>query len=92
MSTRIRVGFLPVDYSLHSSLLLIRNNLTALETVVLYGKGTQINMQIDNATARGEPLLFDIQTNHLVDCFNPRRHMHKLPTTLTVKRSFVSLR
>lgn len=90
MRTRVRLGFLPSDYTLRSSLLLIRNNLTGLEPVVLYGQGAQIRMEIDNRTARGgDPLLFEIQTNHLTDCRNPRRLMHKLPTTLTVKRSFL---
>uniref|UniRef100_A0A915DF40 Transmembrane protein 131-like conserved domain-containing protein n=1 Tax=Ditylenchus dipsaci TaxID=166011 RepID=A0A915DF40_9BILA len=39
MKTRVRLGFLPSDYVLRSSLLLIRNNLTGLEPVVLYGQG-----------------------------------------------------
>ncbi|KAL3091012.1 hypothetical protein niasHT_023612 [Heterodera trifolii] len=89
MSTRIRIGFLPNDYTLHSSLLLIRNNLTALEPVVLYGRGARMHMDIDNKTARSLPLLFEIQPQHLADCANPRRQLHKLPTTLTVRRSFV---
>uniref|UniRef100_A0A914HW42 Tetraspanin n=1 Tax=Globodera rostochiensis TaxID=31243 RepID=A0A914HW42_GLORO len=89
MSTRIRIGFLPNDYALHSSLLLIRNNLTALEPVVLYGRGAKMHMDIDNKTARSQPLLFEILPQHLADCANPRRQLHKLPTTLTVRRSFV---
>lgn len=89
MKTRIRLGFLPTDYTLRSSLLLIRNNLTGIEPVVLYGQGGQIRIKIDNQTARSiEPLLFEIQTAHLTDCYNPKRLMHKLPTTLTVKRAF----
>lgn len=88
MKVRVRVGFLPSDYTLRSSLLLIRNNLTALEPVVLYGRGAHVNVEIDNRTARSEPLFFEIQPTHLSDCFNPKRLMHKLPTTLTVKRSF----
>jgi len=82
MKSRVRVGFLPSDYTLRSSLLLIRNNLTGLEPVVLYGRGTQIKMEIDNRTARGEePLLFEIQSAHLTDCYNQKRLLHKLPTT-----------
>lgn len=89
MKTRIRLGFLPTDYTLRSSLLLIRNNLTGIESVVLYGQGARCLMEIDNQTARSsQPLLFEIQTAHLTDCYNPKRLMHKLPTTLTVKRSF----
>uniref|UniRef100_A0A7E4ULZ0 TMEM131_like domain-containing protein n=1 Tax=Panagrellus redivivus TaxID=6233 RepID=A0A7E4ULZ0_PANRE len=88
MKTRVRIGFLPADYELHSSLLVIRNNLTIIEPVVLYGKGARIDMKVENKSARSTPTLFDIQTNHLKDCFNPKRQMHKLSTTLTVKRPF----
>lgn len=88
MKTRIRIGFLPSDYTLRSSLLLIRNNLTGIEPVVLYGQGAQIRMEIDNKTARSNSLLFEILPTHLTDCRNPKRLLNKLPTTLTVKRSF----
>ncbi|VDN21262.1 unnamed protein product [Gongylonema pulchrum] len=47
MSVRVRVGFLPSDYALRSSLLLIRNNLTVLEPVVLYGRGARMDMQVE---------------------------------------------
>lgn len=85
----MRVGFLPTDYTLRSSLLLIRNNLTAIEPVVLYGKGAHINMEVDDKPARGEYLLFDILPVHLTDCYNPKRLTHKMLTTLTLKHSFV---
>lgn len=69
MSVRVRIGFLPTDYTLRSSLLLIRNNLTAIEPVVLYGKGAHMNMEIDGKLARSEDyLLFDILPVHLADC------------------------
>ncbi|VDD93739.1 unnamed protein product [Enterobius vermicularis] len=89
MKVRIRVGFLPNDYTLRSSLLLIRNNLTVIEPVVLYGKGSRVDMQVDGQSARsGKPLTFEILKHHLADCHNPKRLVHKLNTTLTVKRSF----
>lgn len=89
MKTRIRIGFLPSDYKLRSSLLLIRNNLTGIEPVVLYGQGAQIRMEVDNKTVRSnDALLFEILPSHLSDCRNPKRLLNKLPTTLTVKRSF----
>ncbi|KAI6215115.1 hypothetical protein M3Y94_00347300 [Aphelenchoides besseyi] len=89
MSVRVRIGFLPTDYTLRSSLLLIRNNLTAIEPVVMYGKGAHVNMEIDGKASRSNFLLFDILPSHLSDCHNPKRLTHKLPTTLTVKRTFV---
>ncbi|VDK76129.1 unnamed protein product, partial [Onchocerca ochengi] len=89
MKVRVRVGFLPSDYVLRSSLLLIRNNLTVLEPVVLYGRGARMDMQVEGRAARTRvPLTFEIQPHHLSDCHNPKRLTHKLFTTLTVKRSF----
>uniref|UniRef100_F1KQA2 Transmembrane protein 131 n=1 Tax=Ascaris suum TaxID=6253 RepID=F1KQA2_ASCSU len=89
MKVRIRVGFLPSDYTLRSSLLLIRNNLTVMEPVVLYGRGAHMDMQVEGRAARSkDPLMFEIQPHHLSDCHNPKRLTHKLFTTLTVKRSF----
>lgn len=90
MKVRIRLGFLPTDHILRSSLLIIRNNLTIVESVVLMGRGAHINMEVDGKLARTkDPLLFDIQPFHLSDCHNPKRLNHKLSTTLTVKRSFM---
>lgn len=89
MKTRIRIGFLPTDFNLKSSLLLIRNNLTAVEPVVLYGKGARAGLEIDGKEAFEAKLLFDILMSHLSDCYNPKRLTHKLGTNLTVKRSFI---
>uniref|UniRef100_A0A0N4UMJ2 TMEM131_like domain-containing protein n=1 Tax=Dracunculus medinensis TaxID=318479 RepID=A0A0N4UMJ2_DRAME len=87
MKVRVRVGFLPSDYTLRSSLL---NNLTIIEPVILYGRGARMDMQVDGHSARTlNPLMFEIQGHHLADCHNPKRLTHKLFTTLTVKRSFV---
>ncbi|CAI4230547.1 unnamed protein product [Auanema sp. JU1783] len=86
---RLRLGFLPTDYVLRSSLLLIRNNLTVIEPVVLYGRGARIDMKIEDIEARSKkPLLFEIRHDHLSDCNNPKRLMHKLSSTLTVRRPF----
>ncbi|VDO49422.1 unnamed protein product, partial [Onchocerca flexuosa] len=74
MKVRVRVGFLPSDYVLRSSLLLIRNNLTVLEPVVLYGRGARMDMQVEGRAARTRvPLTFEIQPHHLSDCHNPKR-------------------
>lgn len=72
MKARIRIGFLPTDYDLHSSLLIIRNNLTVIEPVVLYGQGARIDVKVENKSTKSEPSLFDIQPIHLKDCFNPK--------------------
>nr|CAD2176198.1 unnamed protein product [Meloidogyne enterolobii] len=88
MSARVRIGFLPSDYSLRSSMMIIRNNLTVIEPIVLYGRGARINMAIDDKSANSQPLLFELEPKHLDDCANPRRQLHRMPTTLTVRRSF----
>ncbi|CAL2037335.1 unnamed protein product [Caenorhabditis brenneri] len=90
MNVRLRLGFLPSDYTLRSSLLLIRNNLTAIEPVVVYGKGARIGVKVEGSEARSKkPLLFEIRHDHLTDCNNPKRLMHKLHSTLTVRRPFL---
>ncbi|PIO68887.1 hypothetical protein TELCIR_09308 [Teladorsagia circumcincta] len=74
MKVRLRLGFLPSDYTLRSSLLLIRNNLTVIEPVVVYGRGARIGMRVENMEARSkQPLLFEIRHDHLSDCNNPKR-------------------
>lgn len=89
MKVRVRVGFLPSDYTLRSSLLLIRNNFTIIEPVILYGRGARMDMQMDGYSTRiFNPLMFEIQ-GHLANCHNPKRLSHKLLTTLIVKMSFV---
>ncbi|CAK5060894.1 unnamed protein product [Meloidogyne enterolobii] len=88
MSARVRIGFLPSDYSLRSSMMIIRNNLTVIEPIILYGRGARINMAIDDKSANSQPLLFELEPKHLDDCANPRRQLHRMPTTLTVRRSF----
>uniref|UniRef100_A0A915M8C1 Transmembrane protein 131-like conserved domain-containing protein n=1 Tax=Meloidogyne javanica TaxID=6303 RepID=A0A915M8C1_MELJA len=46
------------------------------------------NMAIDDKSANSQPLLFELEPKHLDDCANPRRQLHRMPTTLTVRRSF----
>ncbi|CAJ0942085.1 unnamed protein product, partial [Mesorhabditis belari] len=90
MKVRIRLGFLPSDYQLRSTLLLIRNNLTVIEPVTVYGRGARIGMQVGGIESRSRvPLLFEIRHDHLTDCSNPKRLMHQLTSTLTVRRPFL---
>lgn len=45
-----------------------------IEPVVLYGKGSRVDMQVDGQSARsGKPLTFEILKHHLADCHNPKR-------------------
>ncbi|CAJ0580623.1 unnamed protein product, partial [Mesorhabditis spiculigera] len=90
MKIRVRLGFLPSDYELRSTLLLIRNNLTVIEPVTVYGRGARIGMQVGGIDSRTRtPLLFEIRHDHLTDCSNPKRLLHQLTSTLTVRRPFM---
>lgn len=89
MKLRVRFGFLPSDYTLRSSLLIIRNNLTMVEPVVVYGRGARIGMEVEKVKSRSKtPLYFEIRHDHLHDCNNPKRLMHRFMSTLTVRRPF----
>ncbi|GMT19197.1 hypothetical protein PFISCL1PPCAC_10494 [Pristionchus fissidentatus] len=89
MKLRVRFGFLPSDYTLRSSLLIIRNNLTMVEPVVVYGRGAKIGLEVEQTKSRSKtPLYFEIRHDHLHDCNNPKRLMHKFMSTLTVRRPF----
>ncbi|GMR42209.1 hypothetical protein PMAYCL1PPCAC_12404 [Pristionchus mayeri] len=89
MKLRVRFGFLPSDYTLRSSLLIIRNNLTMVEPVVVYGRGARIGMEVEKIASRSRtPLYFEIRHDHLHDCNNPKRLMHRFMSTLTVRRPF----
>lgn len=65
---QITVAFTPkVDLQV-ASLLLIRNNLTVLEYVLLEGCGNQGMFTIDNIPPESEPLLFEFSTAQLEKC------------------------
>ncbi|KFD45994.1 hypothetical protein M513_13126, partial [Trichuris suis] len=91
MKLSLRVGFLPSDYQLRSSLLLIRNNLTGLEMLPLYGRGAKLELKIGNVLPQSNHLiLFEIQEKHLLDCDMLQRQYRRYPTTLSVSRTLVA--
>ncbi|VDP26390.1 unnamed protein product [Soboliphyme baturini] len=79
MKVSVRVGFLPSDYHMRSSLLLIRNNLTGLEAVPIYGRGGKMELRVGSRMPQSnQPLLFEIQEKHLRECENKKRTFRKL--------------
>ena len=67
-SYQITIAFTPkVDLQV-ASLLLIRNNLTILDYVLLEGCGHQGMFTIDNVPPESEPLLFEFSTTQLEKC------------------------
>ena len=64
----ITVAFTPKFDGLSSSLLLIRNNLTGLDYVLLRGRGSVGSFTIDGIQPSSEPLIFDFSMALLERC------------------------
>lgn len=67
---RLRVGFRPKDDLPRTSLILVRNNLTIIETMVLRGQGGRGEMRFSNKAVGSQlPLKFDMnERSHLKHC------------------------
>ena len=66
---RIRAAFQPKDDIFKSSLILIRNNLTILDAIILRGQGGQGDMRFSNRRPGSTtPLLLEISEKHLKAC------------------------
>lgn len=63
---QITVSFSPKADSVASTLLLIRNNLTVLDYVVLRGRGVQGVFSIDSIQPSSDPLVFEF-TQHMME-------------------------
>ncbi|XP_003378621.1 conserved hypothetical protein [Trichinella spiralis] len=86
-----QLGFLPSDYQLRSSLLAIRNNLTGMEMVTMYGRGAKLELKIGNVLPQSNNLLmFEIQDRHLFDCETMQRLNRRFSSTFSVSRSLVA--
>ncbi|KAI0212835.1 transmembrane protein 131 [Lamellibrachia satsuma] len=87
---RIRVGFQPKDEQFHSSLIIIRNNLTIVETVVVQGQGGCGELRFGNRKASSvSPLLFDMTEKHLKYC-DRKRQSKSIPPNFTVRGTFTA--
>ncbi|KRZ72099.1 Transmembrane protein [Trichinella papuae] len=86
-----QLGFLPSDYQLRSSLLAIRNNLTGMEMVTMYGRGAKLELKIGNVLPQSNNLLmFEIQDRHLFDCETMQRLNRRFSSTFSVSRSLIA--
>ncbi len=66
---RIRAAFQPKDDILKSSLILIRNNLTILDAIILQGQGGYGDIRFSNRRPGSPtPLLFELNEKHLTAC------------------------
>ena len=66
---RISAGFRPKDDVFKSSLMLVRNNLTILDAIVLQGQGGHGDILFSNRKPGStSPLLFELTEKHLKSC------------------------
>uniref|UniRef100_A0A2R5LBV6 Uncharacterized protein n=1 Tax=Ornithodoros turicata TaxID=34597 RepID=A0A2R5LBV6_9ACAR len=90
MRVRLRVGFAPKDDSITSSLLLIRNNLTVMSTLLLKGQGGYGQMRLGNKTPGVDSVLtFELTENHCKDCDGSKTGK-MVPPNFTVRRAFTA--
>ncbi|XP_060574251.1 transmembrane protein 131-like isoform X2 [Ruditapes philippinarum] len=84
---KVQVGFRPKDDSLKTSLIIVRNNLTIIDAIVLEGQGGKGELKLNNKKPGISTLQFDIAEKHLKNC-DKRKHAKNLVPNFTVKRSF----
>ncbi|KAL5012217.1 hypothetical protein ScPMuIL_010768 [Solemya velum] len=85
---RIRVGFQPKDDISRTSLILIRNNLTVVDSIVVQGQGGRGEMKLNSRKpGNNTPLQFDMTEKHLKNC-DKKKHTKSMVPNFTVRRSF----
>lgn len=86
---RLRIGFKPIDHLPKTSLLVIRNNLTIIDVVVLHGHGGQGDIKFGNRkVGSAQPLLFEITEKILNNC--DKKRTGKTNPNFTVRKSFTA--
>lgn len=90
VKVKVRVSFTPPDEKLYSTVLLVRNNLTVIDKVLVKGRGGRGFLKFANRKPGSAlPLAFNIGAKHLKDCDNGRSSKYYQPN-FTVKRSFTA--
>ncbi|KAL3880716.1 hypothetical protein ACJMK2_032934, partial [Sinanodonta woodiana] len=84
---KVRIGFQPKDDIYRMSLVLIRNNLTIIDAIVLQGQGGRGEMKLNNKRPGSSVLQFDITERHLKNCDKKKQSKNIIPN-FTVKRTF----
>ncbi|XP_070552188.1 transmembrane protein 131-like isoform X2 [Ptychodera flava] len=86
----VNLGFMPVDEVIRTSLILIRNNLTILDFLLVEGQGARGEFRVSGRKpGANSTLLFELKQSHLQDCdkSSPRA---RSPPNFTVKRTFTT--
>ncbi|XP_071088410.1 transmembrane protein 131-like isoform X1 [Haliotis cracherodii] len=87
---KVRVGFQPKDDYSRTSIILIRNNLTIIDTVVVQGQGCRGEMRFSNRKPGSHsPLMFDMNEKHLKNCdISEKKPSKSMVPHFTVRRTF----
>ncbi|XP_070197652.1 transmembrane protein 131-like isoform X2 [Littorina saxatilis] len=87
---KVQIGFQPRDDLARSSLILIRNNLTIMDTVVVTGQGCSGEMKFSNKKPGSQsPLTFEMTEKHLKNCdISEKKPSKLLVPHFTVRRQF----
>ncbi|XP_071538431.1 transmembrane protein 131 isoform X3 [Panulirus ornatus] len=90
VKVKVRLSFTPPDERMHSTVLLVRNNLTVIDAMLVQGRGGRGFLKFGNRKpGSAMPLAFNIGAKHLKDCDNARSSKYYQPN-FTVKRSFMA--
>ncbi|XP_054721293.1 transmembrane protein 131-like [Uloborus diversus] len=90
MRVRIQVGFTPKDNSLKSSLILIRNNLTVMDALIVHGQGGNGQIKFGNISPGSDSiLLFELTDRSLKDCDSTKSPKYGAPN-FTVRKTFTA--
>ncbi|KAK4301005.1 hypothetical protein Pmani_026827 [Petrolisthes manimaculis] len=85
---KVRLSFTPPDERTHSTVLLVRNNLTVIDAMLVQGRGGRGFLKFGNRKPGSSlPLAFNIGAKHLKDCDSSKSSKYYQPN-FTVKRSF----
>ncbi|GFN80733.1 transmembrane protein 131-like isoform x2 [Plakobranchus ocellatus] len=90
MKLKVKVGFQPKDELLRSSLIVIRNNLTIIDAVVIQGQGRLGEMRFNNKKpGSSSALTFEMTEKHLKNCdLSERKSNKNIVPNFTVRRPF----
>ncbi|BFZ14499.1 hypothetical protein BsWGS_17535 [Bradybaena similaris] len=87
---KVKVGFQPKDDLARSSLIVIRNNLTIIDAVVVQGQGRKGEMRFNNKKPGSHSALtFEMTEKHLKNCdIEAKKQNRNMMPNFTVRRPF----
>ena len=87
---RVRLGFNPKDDALHSTVIILRNNLTIIDTLVVRGQGGRGDITFGGQKPGSTtPLTFFLGVKHLKNCDKKKQTGKSNSPNFTIKKTFV---